>query len=184
MKRREVLQSVGTLFALGIVPTASALLVGRAEDQTPAPVINLNHVLVRVPDMEKAKKFYAETFGFREAFSVPNQGRIPAFTYLQISSNTFLELQPASDEHPPGIGHIGLEVTHVDDTVKTLRERGLDPRDPGASQRTKARISSVQATPGVTFELLEFPADSLVRKAMNTWKYVALAQPWRAEPPE
>ena len=33
-----------------------------------------------------------------------------------------------------------------------------------------ARISAVQATAGVSIELLEFPPDSLVRKAITAWK--------------
>ena len=51
-----------------------------------------------------------------------------------------------------------------------LRERGATPRVPHTSEQTHARISGVEGTPGVTFELLEFPPGSLVRKAMNAWK--------------
>ncbi len=131
---------------------------------------NLNHVMIRVPEFEQAKSYYAEKFGFREVFSFNAVGPKPAFAYLQISQSTFLELQPASGEHPPGLGHIGLEVSRIEDAVKMLRQRGLTARDPGVSQQTGAHISSVQVMPGVTFELLQFPPDSLVRKAMNSWK--------------
>ena len=181
MDRRGVLQSVAALLAFGAAPSAwtGNKNVAQDEQATDAagtssnrlPGANLNHVLIYVPDVEQAKKFYAEKFGFREVFSFPKVGNKSGFTYLQISQNTFLELQPASDEHPPGIGHIGLAVANADDAVKTLRERGLNSRDPRTSEQTQARIvSGVQGTPGVTFELLEFPPDSLVRKAMNSWR--------------
>jgi catechol 2,3-dioxygenase-like lactoylglutathione lyase family enzyme len=128
------------------------------------PGANLNHVLVFVPDVEQAKQFYTEKFGFPEVFSFDRNGDRAGFTYLQISQNTFLELQPGSAEHPPGIGHIGLEVGNVEDAVKALRQHGLAARDPQTSRLTHARISGVEATPGVSFELLEFPPNSLVRK--------------------
>lgn len=170
MERRPVLQSLAAVLAMGAVPTCSGLLAGDEGSQTRLRGFNLNYVMIRVSDIEQAKTFYANKFGFREVFSFKSAGRKQAFTYLQISQNTFLELQPATDEHPPGLGHVGLEVGNIDNAVETLRARGLTARDPGTSQQTKARISSVQATPGVTFELLEFPANSLVRKAMNSWK--------------
>lgn len=169
MDRRELLQSLSAVLAMGAVPTCSGLVSGGEGNQTRLRGINLNHVMIRVPDVDQAKAFYVDKFGFREVFSFKNAGRKPAFSYLQISQSTFLELQPASDEHPPGLGHVGLAVSNIDHAVETLRARGLTARDPGTSRQTGARISSVQAA-GVTFELLEFPADSLVRKAMNSWK--------------
>jgi len=107
--------------------------------------VNLNHILIFVPNVEEATKFYAEKFGFREVFSFEQAGQIR----VRLSANLrtrFLELQPASEEHPPGLGHIGLEVANVEDAVKTLRERGLSPRDPGTSQQTHAHISAVEGT--------------------------------------
>lgn len=166
--RRTFLQSVAAC-TVGVAQVPSRASARGIHDKTDLPGASLDHVMIRVADFEQAKRFYAEKFGFREAFSFQAAGRKPAFTYLQISQNTFLELQPASDEYPPGLGHIGIEVSDVEDTVKALRQRGFAARDPRVSQQTGAHISSVQAAPGVVFELLEFPPDSLVRKAMNSW---------------
>lgn len=177
MGRRDLLQLFAAALVVGAGPSSYGLLLGSPTDQSFLPGAMLNHVMVRVPDMEQAKRLYAEKFGFREVFSFESAGRKPAFTYLQISRSTFLEIQPASDQHPPGIGHVGLQVGNLEDAVKQLGVRGLTTLDPGSgnpfpgwrtSPQTGARISFVQATPGVTFELLEFPPNSLFRKAVNS----------------
>ncbi|HEV2288356.1 MAG TPA: VOC family protein [Candidatus Acidoferrales bacterium] len=167
--RRTFLQSVAAAFTVGAARIPADADTRDSQNKAELPGASLNHVMIRVPDFEQAKSFYAEKFGFREVLSFNAVGRKPAFAYLQISRNTFLELQPASGEHPPGLGHIGLELGNLEDAVKILRQSGLTAQDIRVSHQTGAHISSVQATPGVTFELLEFPPDSLVRKAMNSW---------------
>jgi len=156
------------LFIAGLL--AGVAIHSIAAQEARIPGAQLNHVMVRVPDVEQAKKFYMDTFGFSETFSFKNADGTPAFTYLQISRDTFLELMPASAQNPPGLGHIGLEVGNIQDAVKRMRARGLMARDPNVSERTSARISAVQATSGVSIELLEFPPESLVRKAITAWK--------------
>ena len=154
------------VFVAGVlVGLALQLVTAQGRDVT-----GLNHVLVRVADVEQATTFYTRNFGFTEAFALKNPDGSPAITYLQVSSNTFIELQPASAANPPGLGHIGLQVDDMKGTVARLRARGLTVRDPAPSQRTGATLSSVEGTPGVTFELLEFPPESLQRKAMLAWK--------------
>ena len=155
-------------FAVGLFVGAAIHSVGAQNARISG--MNLNHVLIRVPNVDEASRFYGDKFGFKEAFAVRNQDGTPAFTYLQVSQNTFLELQPANANNPPGIGHIGLEVGNTKDVVLQLKMRGLQPRDANRSQRTGAILSTVQGTLGVSFELLEFPSGSLGRKAMDSWR--------------
>jgi catechol 2,3-dioxygenase-like lactoylglutathione lyase family enzyme len=156
------------LFVAGLL--VGGMMPSGAGETRRLPGVSLNHVLIRVENLDAAKRFFIDKYGFSEAFSVQREGGSPPFTYLQISRNTFLELQPATPDSPPGLGHIGLQVENIDDAVRLLRDRGVNPRDPSESKRTRARISVSQGTPGVTFELLEFPPESLGRKAMNSWK--------------
>jgi catechol 2,3-dioxygenase-like lactoylglutathione lyase family enzyme len=156
------------LFVAGLL--IGGMMQSGAAETRRLPGVSLNHVLIRVEDLEAAKQFYMDKYGFAEAFSVPRAGSSPQFTYLQISRDTFLELQPATPDNPPGFGHIGLQVENVDDAVRLLRDRGVSPRNPSASERTRARISVSPGTSGVTFELLQFPPGSLGRKAIDTWK--------------
>ena len=156
------------LFVTGLM--IGSILQGISAQDIRINGASLNHIMVRVADVEQAKKLYIDTMGFREAFSFKNADGTPGFTYLQISRDTFLELMPASAQNPPGLGHIGLQVADINQAVQHLRTHGLMARDPNVSQRTNARISTVQTGPGVSFELLEFPPDSLARKAMDAWK--------------
>lgn len=156
------------LFAAGLL-TGGMIQSGGAETRR-LPGVSLNHVLIRVENLDAAKRFYTQTYGFQEAFSVQRANGSPQFTYVQISRDTFLELQPATPDNPPGFGHIGLQVENLDRTVRLLRDRGVNPSDPSVSERTRAKISVSQGTPGVTFEWLEFPPESLGRRAMDSWK--------------
>jgi len=155
-------------FVLGVIAGLSVEMA-LAQDRRIAGVA-LNHVMVRVPNVEEAKKFYADKFGFRETFSFAGADGTPDFTYLQISRDTFLELMPAAAGAPAGVGHIGLEVSDLKATINELRRQGLTVPDATISERTKAHLSSVPAAPGVIFELLEFPSDSLVGKAKSAWR--------------
>ena len=164
----EVVMRSVALFVAGLL--VGGMMPSGAGETRRLPGVSLNHVLIRVENLDAAKRFYMDKYGFPEAFSVQRAGGSPQFTYLQISRDTFLELQPATPDSPPGFGHIGLQVENLDDAVRVLRDRGVNPRDPSVSERTLARISVSQGTPGVTFELLEFPPESLGRKAINSWK--------------
>ena len=159
----------------GVIVFAAGLLAGVAIHSVAAqeariPGMHLNHVMLRVPDLAQAKKFYMDTFGWTEAFYMAPEDGSPPYMYLQVSKDTFVELMQASAGNPPGLVHFGFEVRNVHEAVKGLRQRGLTAEDPVLT-RTKALITHVDGPPGVRFELGEYrPPDSLVWKAMNSWK--------------
>ena len=84
------------LFAVGL-----ALQVSTA--QNPASnVVMMNHVGIQVPNVAEAVTYYTQKMGYREAFRVNDDKGQPRLVYMQISKNTFLELQPASAQIPEG----------------------------------------------------------------------------------
>ena len=95
------------LFIAGFVAGLAVSAV--AQNQTTNPgIVGLNHVAISVPDLDQAATYYTKTMGFPEAFRVTStQGQ--QLVFLQISRNTFLELQPANAQRPPGINHFGLQ---------------------------------------------------------------------------
>ena len=129
----------------------------------------LNHVAVSVPDLDEGIRFYTKALGLKEAFTFrDNRGR--PLSYLQISRDTFLELQQATADRPPGFLHIGIEVSDLRARVTQFRQGGLNVENPVESERTKALISQAAGPNDLRFELLEFGPDSLQRKVMNAWK--------------
>ena len=131
-------------------------------------IVGLNHVGINVPNLDQAVEYYTKTLGFPEAFrNLDDKGK-PALVYVQISKNTFLELQPAGDR-PLGISHFGVVVDNMADATAMFKQRGANVSEIRPSG-TKAILSNVTTPTGVRMELLELPPESLHKQAMDRWK--------------
>src|SRR5579871_2343927 len=76
-------------------------------------IVGLNHVGLSVPDLDKAVTYYTKTLGFPEAFRSLDDKEKPLLVYVQISKNTFVELQPVTADRPAGISHFGVVVDNM-----------------------------------------------------------------------
>jgi catechol 2,3-dioxygenase-like lactoylglutathione lyase family enzyme len=141
--------------------------------QTPAQpaTVRLNHVALSVPDVAQAVSYYSEKFGFREVVRNTNaQGQL-ASAYIQISRDTFIELQQANAQRPAGLNHFGLETPDIKTAVAAYRERGLTVTDPtGPSAFTGGILANVTDATAGRIELSEQPLDGKLRKATESWK--------------
>jgi catechol 2,3-dioxygenase-like lactoylglutathione lyase family enzyme len=160
--RGVMLFTAGTVF--GIFATQPG-----ASPQEKAVGLRLNHFGIYVNDFDASMDFYTRTMGFREAFSLKDKDGKPTLAYLQINRDTFLELAPATADRPVGFSHAGLWADDLNKTVTLLRERGVKMDDPHAAS-TKAPLTNIMDPNGVRLELLEYPPDSLQRKAMDARK--------------
>jgi len=160
--RGVVLFLAGTVF--GIFETQPS-----AAPQEKAIGLRLNHFGIYVKDFDESMNFYTKTMGFREAFTLKDKDGKPTLAYLQINRDTFLELAPATSDRPVGFSHAGLWADDLNKTVTVLRERGVKMDDPKAGA-TKAPLTNMIEPNGVRLELLEYPPESLQRKAMESWK--------------
>ena len=157
-----------SLFVAGIVVGLAITAV--AQTQTPnRGIVGLNHVALSVPNLDEAVNYYTKTMGFPEAFrSTDEKGQV-TLVYVQISKNTFVELQPSNPQRPPGINHFGLHVENLKAVVATLKERGVMVDD----VRVRPDDSSVaNATDpnGIRIEMFEFGPGSPQGKAIASWK--------------
>ena len=160
--RGLVLFAAGTL--VGVAVTAVA------QSQTPNHgIVDMNHVGLSVPDLDKAVEFYTKTMGFPEAFRLKNASGQVQLVYVQISQNTFVELQPANAQRPPGITHFGLHVENMAAATAMFRQRGAAVGETTVSG-TKAILSNIVDPNGVRMELAELPPGSLHRQAMERWR--------------
>jgi catechol 2,3-dioxygenase-like lactoylglutathione lyase family enzyme len=159
------------LFVAGILVGGLAVHSTLAQTQGPSPnrgIVGLNHVGINVPDIDKAVEYYTKTMGFPEAFRIKNAKGELQLVYVQISQNTFIELQPANGR-PLGVSHFGLHVENMKDAVAMFKSRGADVSDVTLSG-TKAILSNITAPNGIRMELAELPPESLHRQAMQRWK--------------
>jgi catechol 2,3-dioxygenase-like lactoylglutathione lyase family enzyme len=157
------------LFIAGIV-VGLAVEGGVAQNLSPNKgIVGLNHVCIVVPNLDEAVNYYTKTLGFPEAFrSKDDKGNV-TLVYVQISKNTFIELQPAAPEKPAGFNHFGLVVDNMQAATAMFKERGAQVEAIRTSA-TKAILSNIGAPDGIRIELAELPPESLHRKAMDRWK--------------
>ncbi len=131
-------------------------------------LVGLNHVGINVPDIDEALAYYTETLGFPEAFrAVDDQGQ-PRLVYVQISENTFVELQPARGR-PEGVSHFGLHVEDMEAATAMFKQRGAEVSEIRDSD-TGAILSNITELNGLRIELAELPPESQHRQAMNRWR--------------
>jgi len=157
-----------TFFAAGIGVGVFLMQPGHAQTNQGSG-LRLNHVGIYVKDFDESMRFYTQTMGFHEAFTIKDPNGKPVLAYLQITRDTFLELAPSTAERPVGLSHIGMWPEDMSATVAILRERGVKVADPRTGS-TKTSITNVTDPNGVRLELVDFLAGSLPRKAMDDWK--------------
>jgi hypothetical protein len=160
--RGVMLFTAGALF--GIFATQPS-----AAPQQKAAGLRLNHFGLYVKNVDESVNFFTKTMGFREAFSLKDKDGNPSLVYLQIDRQTFLELAPTAPDRPVGFSHVGLTTEDLNKTVTILREGGVKMDNP-ISGATKALLTNMIEPNGVRMELLEYPPDSLQKKAIDSWK--------------
>jgi catechol 2,3-dioxygenase-like lactoylglutathione lyase family enzyme len=156
------------LFAAGVGVGVFLLQPSRAQTSQVSG-LRLNHVGIFVKDFDESMRFYTQTMGFREAFTIKDANGKPVLAYLQITQDTFLELAPSTAERPVGLSHIGIWPQDLTATITALRARGVQVNDPRTGS-TKTSITNVVDPNGVRLELVDFLPGSLPRKAIDEWK--------------
>src|ERR1700741_5669125 len=102
-------------FAAGLV--AGLAIQAVMAQNSNAGVVMMNHVGISVPNIDEAVAYYTQKMGYREAFRVNDEKGQVRLVYMQISKNTFLELNPANAQRPAGFTHYGLHVDSAADAV-------------------------------------------------------------------
>ena len=155
------------LFAAGLF-AGLALQVMTAQN-TNSGVVMMNHVGISVPNIAEAVTYYTQKMGYREAFRVNDAKGQPRLVYMQISKNTFLELNPANAQRPAGFTHYGLHVDNAAEAVARFRKSGVTVSDTNPSD-TKAILANITDPYMGRIELAELPPESLHQQAIARWK--------------
>lgn len=162
-----------TFFAAGIVVGGFLMQPGNAQQkdaqQKQSTGLRLNHVGIYAKDYDESMRFYTQTIGLKEAFTIKDASGKPTLSYLQITKDTFLEIAPATAERPVGLSHVGIWPENLTATVAALRQRGVKVDDPRTGA-TLTSITNVTDPNGIRLELLDFLPGSAPRKAIDDWK--------------
>jgi catechol 2,3-dioxygenase-like lactoylglutathione lyase family enzyme len=156
------------LFVAGLM-VGLAVQVGVAQSGNKG-VVMMNHVGINVPNIPEAVTYYTQKMGYKEAFRVTDDKGQPTLVYMQISKNTFLELNLASAQRAPGFTHYGLHVENAAAAVKMFKDRGVTVTDTNVSAGTKAILANITDPYMGRIELVEITPESSHKKAIDAWK--------------
>ena len=139
------------LFAAGILIGAAIQATG-AQSPPSQPPLRLNHVAISVPDINQALTWYSEKLGFREVVRNTNpQGQLMA-AYIQVSRDTFIELQQSNPQMRSARNHQRIRVANQSALWTELSNEspvgGHAPLPGRRSARSCSVIIARSASPG------------------------------------
>jgi len=125
-------------------------------------LVGVNHIGMNVPNLDEAVAYYTKTLGFPEAFRVNDDKGQARLVYVQISKNTFFEIQPGPGR-PAAINHVGIHVENMAAATAMFKARGANVGEIRA-------LNNITDPNGIRIELAELPPASMHRQAMDRWK--------------
>lgn len=158
------------LFLSGLIVGAG--LMASVAAQGPSNTgLRLNHVGISVPNFQETVAFYEKVMGYRVSHRfAPNPDGRPGTAFVQINRDTFIEIAPAAADAKPSITHIGVWADDVKATVARVNQNGGKATEPRRSENSGSILANVTDPAGIRTELNEQPPDSMMRKAMDSWK--------------
>jgi catechol 2,3-dioxygenase-like lactoylglutathione lyase family enzyme len=156
------------VFLAGLL-LGSVLASGQAQQPRLEGDNYVNHVAIAVENFDEAFAFYTQKMGFREAFTVRDDNGRPTLSYVQVSRNTFIELQQANANRRPGLNHLGLHVENLQRAVADLKQRGVTVEEP-RSRPDDSSVANATDPNGIRIEMFEFGPQSPQGKAIAGWK--------------
>ncbi len=118
-----------------------------------------DHVHLRSPDPEATAQFYEDMFGANiKRSSVDGKPRVDmdlcgATIFIARMAPDATETAPQSPY--PGLDHIGLTVTRIDDVVSELKAKGADFTMEPTTIRPGVRIAFLRGPQNVAIELVD-----------------------------
>jgi len=111
LSRRQLASALAGLVATG---------ANAAPSSSDFKAVSVNHVTLRVPDVQRSTKFYQEVFG------MPMRKSSPTVNILTLNTNCFFGIE-AAKEKGPAVDHfaLGIQNFKVEDATSKLEKRGL-----------------------------------------------------------
>ena len=140
---------------LAVVVVTAALTSRFVDAQvSEEPTLSLTHIGVNVIDVDEAVRYYTEVMGLPEVNRrYDDEGNL-ILIFLQLGENSRLEINPATLENPPGLGHFGVNVPDLAAAKALYGARGAEISDTITSP-SGAQFAYVTGPHGAVMELLQ-----------------------------
>lgn len=148
--------NVSHVFQLLAVVAVSAALTSQfvnAQDRE-EPTLTLTHVGVNVTDVDEAVRYYTEVIGLPELNRRYDDDGNLILIFLQLGENSRLEINPATPENPPGLGHFGVNVPDLAAAKTLYRDQGAEVSETTTTP-SGAQFAYVTGPDGAVMELLQ-----------------------------
>ena len=89
---------------------------------------------------------------------------------VQVSKDTFIQLQPATAQRPPGLEHFALQVADLPAVAAMFKQRGAAVSDITFNKTTKLDHANVTDPNGIRTELIAMPPESPLGEAIARWR--------------
>jgi len=133
-------------------------------------IVGLSFISLSVPNLDKAVEYYTKTLGFPEAYQQLRAAGEVQFVMVQVSKDTFIQLQPATAQRPPGLEHFALQVENLPAVAAMFKERGANVGDITFNKTTKLDHANLTDPNGIRTELIELPPESPLGQAIARWR--------------
>ncbi len=109
-----------------------ALLIAGPAFADDSPITRLAGVSFTVANLEKARQFYGELLGLKEAFVLDDAGGKTTSVFFRINDDQFLEFSPG-DVEGFRLDRVSLLVDDLQGMAARLKNSGIQPSDPAKS---------------------------------------------------
>src|SRR3954470_20477973 len=90
----------------------------------------INHVGLKVVDMERSLDFYCNKLGFEKAFEINKPDREPWIVYIKVAEECFIELFYGGNEGDRlREHHVCFKVDDIHETADRLKKNGVTLAD-------------------------------------------------------
>lgn len=120
------------------------------------PIVGLAHVSFKVSDIEKARQFYGDILGYKEAFTFFQSDNKVSVAFFKINDEQYIELTPnLTPEEVDRLNHFCLETTDIEMMRQYLFAKGIQVPEKLLVGRDKNLHFTVKDPDGHIVEFVE-----------------------------
>ncbi len=141
-----------------------AMTVRAAEEVKHPRIVGVAHIAYYVSDLSKARAYYEDFLGFKEAFSLKNPDGAEHLVFVKINDHQFVELIAEDPKNHGFLHDVGFETDDARGMRTYLASIGI--KVPEAVTKDQAGDLSFDVTDpfGFTIQIVQYEAHSLTAK--------------------